>query len=210
MQEWKLWAPGYTWLVSICRVLSSGMSNNNKKEWQRNISNTIICIAVISILETTLTYKMWLSSIQCWQNFTEDSCFTSVMNLALYRSVSLHTINSPHFFGLLSLAWILRWWLQKNNWGQVLSPKEVFINFCNQCLDQWVPPSVCAHCLLGSCVSVCTIRYFKAGTLRHYFQFCRCKRNIELYCLLTNTRSTPASLLTAGTLLPEGSDSHFL
>lgn len=72
-----------------------------------------------------------------------------------------------------------------------MSPKEVFTSFCNQYLDQPVPQSVCAHCLLGSCVSVCTMRCFRAGALRHNFQFCRCNRNTEHYCLPTNTRSTP-------------------
>lgn len=73
-----------------------------------------------------------------------------------------------------------------------MSPKEVFINFCNLYLDHLDPQSVCA--LSDSCVSVCTMRYIKVGTLRHYFQFCRCNRDMELYCLPTNTRLIAESL----------------
>lgn len=65
--------------------------------WQWIILNTtIICSAAISALETMLTYTKWLSNIQLWQNFTEDSCFISMMNLALYGLVLLLTINSSH------------------------------------------------------------------------------------------------------------------
>lgn len=59
-------------------------------------------------------------------------------------------------FGLLSLSRVLRK-LQKNEWSQVTW--EFCMNFCHQYLDQPAPQSVCAHRLLGSCVSACMMRH---------------------------------------------------